>query len=222
VLGDRVPRLLGYDRIDTGQGAVEYICMTRMPGRATRDPGVLSELGPLLRTLHATPVDLARLPADTTATALRRRLENGFGDIADGVGEGDQARVEGLLPAPLPEVIGRALAALPDHLSQAPVLLHSNPGTSHVFADPGSGRLAGVIDFGDSYASHPALDLHRWADPADRIALRGAYLGGEAATPEFDRMWTIAMIYADLLAVRGGSPHAANAAADLAARLDTL
>ena len=41
----------------------------------------------------------------------------------------------------------------------APVLLHSNPGPTQVFVDPANGRFRGLIDFGDSYLSHPALDL---------------------------------------------------------------
>src|SRR5262245_15439062 len=35
-LTGRIPRLLGYDRVDTDQGIVEYLCMTRMRGVAAR------------------------------------------------------------------------------------------------------------------------------------------------------------------------------------------
>jgi len=226
-LGQRIPRLLGFDRVDTEQGTVEYVCMTRMPGIAVRTATipadararVLRELGRLLRTLHDVKVDHDRLPTDSDPAALRLRLEYGFGDIVDAFAGRDTGL---LLPAPLDEVIGRALGSLPQPLSQAPVALHSNPGPPHVFLDPTTGRFTGLIDFGDAYASHPTLDLHRFPDPADRILLRDAYLDGTPAEPEFHLMWTIAMIYTDLAAVAGGSAHTADAAADLAVRLDSL
>src|SRR6185436_568491 len=61
---DQVPRLLGYDRVETEQGAVEYLCMTRIPGRAVRRVtlpaqarrSVLTALGGVLRTVHAISV----------------------------------------------------------------------------------------------------------------------------------------------------------------------
>lgn len=227
-LGERIPGLLGHGQVDTEQGVVEYICMTRIPGHAARHTSVttdarrvlLRELGAVLRTLHGTCVDIARLPTDADAAAVRTRLEYGFGDIIDAFNERETPALP--LPAAVEEVIGRALGAVPDTLAQAPVVLHSNPSPTHVYVDPATGRFTGVIDFGDSYASHPALDLHRWPDPADRVVLCDAYLEGEAASPEFRLMWTIAMIYTDLAAIAAGSPHAADAATDLTVRLESL
>jgi aminoglycoside phosphotransferase (APT) family kinase protein len=120
------------------------------------------------------------------------------------------------------EAIERAMGAVPDTLTDASVLLHSNPGATHVFVDPSSARFTGLIDFGDAYVSHPALDLRRWPDPADRLTLLEGYLDGTPASPEFTLMWTIAMVQADLAAIVAGSPHAAEAARDLAVRLDGL
>ncbi|GIH03627.1 hypothetical protein Rhe02_16940 [Rhizocola hellebori] len=214
-----IPRLLGYDRTDTDQGPVEYLCMTRIPGNASLDaaaqPDLLAELGALLRRLHATSVDISRLPTDNDAAALRNRFEHGFADIADGFS---------LVPLPLPlnMVISRSLAALPETLIQAPALLHSNPGPTHAFVDPGTGQLTGLIDFGDSYAGHPALDLHRWPDPADRILLRHAYLDGAVPAREFHQIWTVAMICTDLAVIARGASHTEAATADLALRLEDL
>src|SRR5438067_742025 len=73
------------------------------------------------------------------------------------------------LPVAPAEVARRALAALPP--SDVRVALHSNPAPEHTFVDPASGAYTGTIDFGDAYISHPALDLRRWRDPADREAL---------------------------------------------------
>jgi hypothetical protein len=83
-------------------------------------------------------------------------------------------------------------------------------------------RFTGVIDFGDLYASHPALDLHRWPSPADRIVLRDAYLDGVSVGADFDPVWTVAMIYTDLAVVAAGSPDADAAAVDLSLRLAQL
>jgi hygromycin-B 7''-O-kinase len=223
-----LPRLLGYDRAETEQGAVEYLCMTRVPGRAVQYTtlpvdarrSVLSALGGVLRAVHATPVDPARLPGDADAAALRQRLEDGFGDIADTVAERGAPTVP--MPSTVDEAIERAMAAVPDALTDAPVLLHSNPGATHVFVDPSSARFTGLIDFGDSYVSHAALDLRRWPDPAHRLTLLDGYLNGVRASPEFTLMWTVAMIQADLAAIVAGSPHALDAARDLAVRLDGL
>jgi hygromycin-B 7''-O-kinase len=226
-LGRRIPKLLGHDKVDTDQGMVEYLCMTRIPGRAalhgtlgvdTRR-ALLVELGALLRALHATPAEPDRLPTDADAMALRQRLEYGFGDIADAFTDHDNRWAS--LSIPLDDVIGQALDALPDTATVVPVVLHSNPSPTHVFVDT-TGRFTGLIDFGDSYASHPVLDLHRWPDPADRVGLHDGYLDGATADPEFHRMWTVAMIYTDLAVMAAGSPHTEAAATDLVVRLGDL
>jgi hygromycin-B 7''-O-kinase len=217
-LGGRIPRLLGYDQVGTQHGLVEYVCMTRVAGLPAQDVAIsgdarrafLTELGTLLRTLHGAPVDPHRLPTDGDAAALRRRLEFSFADIADAFAGRRVAKMD------LAALIDRSLSALPATLD--PSLLHSNPGPMHVFVDPVGGHITGLIDFGDSYSSHPALDLHRWPDPADRVLLHEAYVDGATLGPDFDRMWTIAMIHTDLAVIAAGSAHARAAAADLVVR----
>lgn len=223
VLGGWIPRLLGYDRADTAEGPVEYVCMTRIPGHAVRHAALdtaarralIADVGKLLCRLHAASVDTGRLPTDHDAAALRTRLEHGFADIAE-------AFPLVRLPLPLDKIISRALAALPETLTQTPTPLHSNPSPTHVFADPGTGRFTGLIDFGDAYASHPALDLHRWPDPTDRILLRDAYLDGTVPALEFDQLWCIAMIHTDLAVIARGSPRTDAAISDLSVRLGDL
>jgi hygromycin-B 7''-O-kinase len=225
-LGGRIPRLLGYDRVDTSDGPVEYVLMTRMPGvpansldiAAAARPTLLADLGRLLATLHSVTADDPVVPLDRDAAAVRRRLGFAFADIGDALA----ARPGSWrLPVTLDEVAARVVDAVPGSLS-APVTLHSNPGPVHVYVDPATHALTGVIDLGDAYASHPAFDLNRWASPADRIAIRDGYLDGRPVDAEFTLMWTIAMAYTDAAAVAGGSVHADRAAADLMARLDQL
>jgi hygromycin-B 7''-O-kinase len=151
--------------------------------------------------------------------AVRQRLEFGFGDIADALAERPSMWT---LPIPAEEVARRAVAALPESLAQPPVVLHSNPSPTHVFVDADTHTLTGLIDFGDSYASHPALDLHRWPAPADRVMVRDSYLAGGPGSVEFDLVWTVAMIFTDMAVMANGSAHARQAEVDLTARLGDL
>jgi hypothetical protein len=83
---------------------------------------------------------------------------------------------------------------------RSPVPLHSNPGPEHVFVDPDTLHLNGVIDFGDAYLSHPALDLRRWAQPADRAALVDGYAAATPISTTFADNWraiSVAMLMPD-------------------------
>jgi hygromycin-B 7''-O-kinase len=75
-------------------------------------------------------------------------------------------------------------------VEEGPVPLHSNPGPEHVFVDPVTLRQTGVIDFADAYLSHPALDLRRWGQPADREAVIAGYsAAGMPLSESFHANW---------------------------------
>jgi hygromycin-B 7''-O-kinase len=228
-LAGQVPALFGYGRTETDQGSVEYLVMSRVPGRAARHASVtgpahtvlLHSVGRLLRALHAQPAGplacTGLFPADDSAGALRRRLELGLADLVDEIAGRPGCWQLAVSPE---EAAGRALAALPEVFA-GPVPLHSNPGPTHAFVDAG-GALTGLIDFGDSYLSHPALDLRTWPAVADRLALREGYLDGQPPPGGFDAVWNASMIYADMKAVTGPAELAAQAGEDLARRLAQL
>jgi hygromycin-B 7''-O-kinase len=228
-LAGRIPAIYGYDAVDTPEGPVEYIVMSRIPGRAVVAGGVppaartalFRAVADVLRTVHALDADDLRstgtLPTVDGAAGLRARLEPNFADLVDQL-EAHPGRWP--LEVRPERAAERALAALPTRLDHPPVPLHSNPGPTHVFTGP-DGAFTGLIDFGDAYAAHPALDLRSWPDPADRVLLREAYLDGEPAGAEWDAVWTVAMIYADLGALTATTPHPA-AAAHLVERLGQL
>jgi aminoglycoside phosphotransferase (APT) family kinase protein len=221
-----VPEMLGYGRTAAPEGDVEYLVISRMPGRAARNMSItgserrdlLRQTGRLLARLHAVPwapllADDGLFPADRDGAALRSRLETRLGDVLDLIAERPGSWT---LPVPLEHAAAQALGLLPAQFT--PVVLHSNPGPTHVFCDT-AGTLTGVIDFGDSFVSHPALDLRAWPDPADRLALRAGYLDNAAPSAEFEAAWTAAMIWADMAALAGNQGLAEAAAADLAVRL---
>ncbi len=144
---------------------------------------------------------------------LARRLESAFVDLLELLAD---RRAPWSVSASPNEVATEALAMLPAEFN--PVLLHSNPGPTHVFCTR-DGSLTGLIDFGGSYLSHPAMDLHRWPDPADRLALREGYLGDATATHDFDAAWTAAMIHTDMTVMATRPELAAAAQVDLTVRL---
>jgi aminoglycoside phosphotransferase (APT) family kinase protein len=228
-LAGHIPTVFGYDRVETAEGSVEYLVMSRMPGRAARHLSVagsartrlLHELGRLLRRLHSQPTDQLSgsglFPTDDHAGDLRHRLEPALADLV--VKINSQPGCWQLATSPEAAAV-RALEALPSRFD-APMAVHSNPGPTHAFVDA-EGALTGLIDFGDSYLSHPALDLHTWPAPSDRLALREGYLDGETPQGDFDAVWTAAMIHADMKAIAGRADLAAQTGEDLAQRLASL
>jgi aminoglycoside phosphotransferase (APT) family kinase protein len=231
-LSDRIPRLHGYGTAETEMGAVEFLVMSRVPGRpvvhrpvtGARREQLLADVAATLRGVHAADLREMHDPGlfpdsgGDDAIELHRRFRDGFADLVDviAVHPGRWS-----LSASPDEVMSAALAALPSTLVRAGVLLHSEPGPSHVFVDA-AGSFTGVIDFGDAYRSHPALDLRGWPDPADRVTLSAAYLGSDSADTEFEAVWTVAMIQADMTALVRRADSAEQAGQDLAVRLSAL
>lgn len=227
-LAGRVPRLYGHGRLAAAEGEVEYLVMSRLAGDAlvrrsvtgAARSALVREVGALLARLHGVATDRlltdpAIVPRDRDGADLVRRLEAGFADVVDLIAR-EPARWR--LSTSPQEVVSLALSRVPPAF--APVLLHSNPGPTHTFCSA-SGSLTGLIDFGDSYLSHPAMDLRTWPDPADRQSLREGYLADATPADGFDAAWTAAMIYTDM-AVLATRPELAPAAeAALRARLDT-
>ena len=204
-----VPRVLGYGR----ERAIEYILMTRMPGVAVRHTSMtpearaiaLQELGRVLRRLHQVDQSgfdsTGLIPGDHNAADLHARLSAAFTRLGPAL-----AAISGW-PADLsPEVVAAPLlASLP---TDPPlVVLHSNPGPEHTFVDADSKQFTGIIDFGDAYRSHPALDLRSWAEDADATALLAGY-AAEAALPEgFDAVWRAGRVMMEMArAARGLRP----------------
>jgi len=215
----RVPRVLGYGH----EGPLlEYTVMTRMPGRAMRQvpleessrEQVLMELGKTLRRIHDLPQEPFRasalFPCDASWGVVLARFGVHFAAATRKIGE--QARPWSLTETP-DQVAAAALAALPP--TEQRVALHSNPGPEHTFVFPETGAFAGLIDFGDAYISHPALDLRRRAGPQDRAAILQGYTWERPVSPAFMAVWRVTQVLADLTEIANAPERAAQAAQDL-------
>ena len=194
-----VPRILGYGR----EGDVEYEVMSRITGIALRDAAlseagrveVLHQAGATLRAIHESDQSALEqsglIPGDATSDDVARRLRSNFDDAVEALESAgsignvvnfDELRVEFLDDL---------------SISQTPVTLHSNPGPEHCFVDPASEGLTGLIDFGDAYRSHPALDVRSWRSLDESRHLLEGYWP-EGASCEFLRVWCAGVLVSQL------------------------
>jgi aminoglycoside phosphotransferase (APT) family kinase protein len=226
-----VPRVLGYGKELTTQGLVEYICMTRIPGIAARQAkvsgqervGMLKGLGAVLWDVHhvdqAALIQSGLFPGDRTEADFLHRLETGFDSALTGLLASGTSWPG---PMPLMEVVSIALKALPKDGRRSLVVLHSNPGETHTFADPPKRSFTGLIDFGDAYVSHPAFDLVRWREPSDREAVLQGYLssGDAGEYGRFMETWKVVCILADLQHAAWNPDTMSQAAAQISRMLE--
>jgi aminoglycoside phosphotransferase (APT) family kinase protein len=198
-----VPHVLGYGSHDS----VEYIVMTRMPGvpalmvecTGVQRLAMLHQLGRTLRRLHALPqapfYGSALFPGTRTREAFVERARANLAHAVQVISATPNLWQLDVSPA---DLASRALAALP--ASVEPVALHSNPGPVHTFIRPDTLEFVGLIDFGDAYISHPALDW-RWPTHTDRVALLHGYCDETPATDEFMAAWRAALVLSDMSAL---------------------
>ena len=74
------------------------------------------------------------------------------------VGE-EYAEVAGDVDADLRAPVEAFLAAAPPPPARDLVFCHNDVRDDHVMVDPGTGRVTGIIDWGDAVLGDPALDL---------------------------------------------------------------
>jgi hygromycin-B 7''-O-kinase len=221
-----VARVLGYGR---ETNLLEYNLQTRMRGvafataelSAEARRQVIFDIGRMLRRLHAVPQapfqSSAHFPSDLNAVEFKARITQYFGVIAR---KYEKSGRDWPLDVPYDSVMARTLAALPE--SAEYVALHSNPGPPHVFVDPENGPFIGLIDFGDAYISHPALDLWRWRWADERDALLAGYTADALVSGDFVQTWRAIEVLAGALLVAYVPERQAEAVADLQTSLAIL
>ena len=143
---------------------------------------------------------------------MRWRFGRAFDDLADSIAS-NPAWAFGPTPA---QVSRHAMRALPD--VDVFAALHSNPGPEHVFIDPTTQQLNGIINFGDAYFGHPVNDLRRFRCPNDRSAVFAGYIDAAPVSDNFAQTWRVACIFASMAAV-AHNPECRMAALDELERL---
>jgi Ser/Thr protein kinase RdoA (MazF antagonist) len=144
----------------------------------------------------------ALIPGDESAAGLRDRLSAMFDHLISAL----SADLRWAAAIDLRALADLALTDLP--ASTPPATLHSNPGPEHCFVDPGTGQFSGLIDFGDAYRSHPALDVRSWRSPEDSRHMLAGYQALGPLPDGFEHVWRTGIILTQLrLATRGhGEP----------------
>ena len=195
-----VPHVLGYGRHET----IAYIVMTRMPGvpaltvelTGGQRMAVLHQLGRTLRRLHSLPQEpfygSALFPGTRTREEFVERAQVTLAQAVEVIGATPNLWQLAVSPA---DLASKVLATLPATVDL--VALHSNPGPVHTFVRPDTLAFVGLIDFGDAYISHPALDW-RWPTHADRLALLHGYGDEAPVTDAFLAAWHAGLVLSDL------------------------
>jgi hygromycin-B 7''-O-kinase len=221
-----VPKVIGYGHPEP---FIEYTLMTRMPGVAVCNAKLEGEtrqealrtLGRMLRHVHSIPQAPLRESGlffgDQSPVDVRWRMGELFDDVAERI---KNKGITWNFPL-LPEMIGRCImATLPD--VKDVVALHSNPGPEHTFVDPATGKLTGIIDFGDAYISHPVNDLRRYRAPEDRWTVLAGYLDGGPVNDDFMAVWRMGCAIADILTIAFSQEHQPAASAELKQILEEI
>jgi aminoglycoside phosphotransferase (APT) family kinase protein len=219
-----VPTVLGYGHVE----GIEYLCLTRIEGAASRHvqlsaeqrAGMLHTLGAVLRSIHQTDQSRLRdndlMPGDEKASDLGPRLDDAFGRLAYALRTDKTWRGD----LDIRQLAARLIKRLPGNTD--PVALHSNPGPEHVFVDPITGQFTGIIDFGDAYRSHPALDIRPWRQPADIADLLAGYRAAGPLPSGFEDVVSACLVMAELGQVARGRQDPQTAAARIRELTDAV
>ena len=156
-LGTMIP---AFERTGEPAGGFPYpfVGYRRLPGVAADEvgaaglPGLAADIGALFSALHR--IDPARIPPAPGGREPER-----------GMLAGELAAVAGRVrPLLRPGLLGPAEPYLAGQVAEPPRdgprrFIHNDICPDHVLADPGTGRLTGLIDFGDAMVGDPARDF---------------------------------------------------------------
>jgi len=189
-----VPRVLGYAK----EGTLEYIVMTRMPGKAVRYSDLTEkqresmyfELGKTLRKIHDVDktafVESGLFPDIDAPSDMRERLNFRFNRVLGWRLSSKRVTEDDIVEAN--EQAASILEKVPNAGTIVP--LHANPGAEHVFVNE-NGTFSGIIDFGDSYISHPICDF-RSTPVRDRSLMLAGYRSEKEISDNFKLIWNAA------------------------------
>jgi aminoglycoside 2''-phosphotransferase len=102
----------------------------------------------------------------------------------------------------------RAFLEGDEHFRFEAVLTHSDLGMEHVLVDESSGRLTGLIDFGDAEIGDPAVDFVGMNQDIRLAALRTYSLPlGEAFDERVEHGWRLGPFHDVLFGLGDGGPE---------------
>src|SRR5262245_31792209 len=168
--GCAAPTILGRGRLGTEDSMSAFIMRRVAGGPIVAGHPALPEVGIGLRRLHA-----VRLPGfgwlaeaawdERGAFALRHRSWLGF--LQGICGDARRLADRSVVAAAVAEAAAAAIDAHADALAVVEVgsLCHGDLKAAHLLVD--TGRLAGVIDWGDAAVGDPLWDIARFAHRAD-------------------------------------------------------
>ena len=209
-----VPQLLGYGR----DGDIEYEVLSRIPGVALRDALLstearvlaLREVGAALRQIHeidqSVMIESGLIPGDDSPIDVARHLRETFEEVAKLLADDEQ--YVGVLN------FDRLRTHYFNDLEfdEECVTLHSNPGPEHCFVTLGDGQFSGLIDFGDAYRSHPALDVRSGRSLDDSCHILAGYTSLAPVSDGFLRIWRAGIVATQLRHVARGHVQPTEAA----------
>ncbi len=190
--GDETPRIIaGYRRL-SGQPAAQAVARGRVPET------IGTQLAEFLTALHAFPIARARalgVPGGD-ATSWRGEYEDFYRWI-----QRETFRDLGARERRWASRLCEDFLATPSHFRFTPVLLHRDLGAEHILHDEATGRITGIIDWGDAWVGDPAFDftglLADWGEVTAEAAL--AHYNGPKDAGMMDR----ARFYAQVIPFYG-------------------
>jgi len=214
-----VPRVLGHGVVE----GTEYLCLTRIEGTAIERAGLtpearrpaLREVGRTLRVIHAIDQSVLAgselVPGDRSSHDLWTRISRAFARL--GTALDHDPRFMDVVD--VPKLAAERLDLTPEDVD--PVTVHSNPRVNSL-VDSESGAFTGLIDFGDSYRSHPAFDFRPWPLGRDAEAVLEGYQSVGPLPPGFEDVWRTVLVIEEL----GDAARGSRSPAELEVSLDRL
>ncbi len=157
---------------DPEAGVLAYFKLPGVPlmEHPVADPAKLAPaLGGFVGRLHRTPMGKVEALVGRDFDPLTAWREDA---------ERDYGKIEGHLSTAARRLVSDFLGRTPPAAPRAAAFCHNDLGAEHVLADPASGALTGVIDWGDAAVTDPARDFAlvlRDLGPAALDAVLAAY-----------------------------------------------
>lgn len=139
---------LGYRKIE---GAPLLLCCKRLDSRAWRR--LARQVGEFMSEINSV----------SPARAWKAGLKKDEATLDDWFEDAQKAwkRLRRLVPKKMAPRIERFLGSPPPSKSHVPLVCHNDLGIEHILVTPESGKITGIIDWGDSAISDPAGDFGR-------------------------------------------------------------